>query len=152
MIRLVHILGAVMFLGGIMASIIWMVLATRTKKPEVIKFAINSVTVVDMIFSNPGAFLLIPTGFLLAGSFKQIIDTSWLALSLTLVNLAGVVYLAFCLRYQLKLARMANGMEEGLNFSSEFTDMLNKWFLWAIIATVLIVIPLFLMVFKPTLW
>lgn len=152
MIRSLHILGSIMFLGGMMATIGWVALANRTKKPEVLSFATKTTTIIDMSFTNIGVVLLMPTGFLLANNMGGIFAANWIIASLGLISISGLVYFAFCLRYQLKMAKIAKAsVEAGKDLSDEFYGILNKWFLSGAIATITPLIALFLMILKPTL-
>ena len=153
MISLVHSLGALMFLGGMIVSLAWVVLAKRNNEPVVLSFAFKSVTVLDLTFTTVGVLLLMPTGILLANNWGGIFGTSWITASLVLTNLAGLLWMGFLLRYQFKLARLASASLKAKNsISEEVYTLLNKWFILVIITIILPLIAFILMVMKPTLW
>lgn len=71
-IKVIHILGAVLFLGNIIVTGWWKVMADRTKNPQIIAFAQRQVTVTDWVFTTGAAVFVV--GFLAVGwvdSIKQ---------------------------------------------------------------------------------
>jgi hypothetical protein len=59
------------------------------------------------------------------------------------------VWVGFLVRYQSQLVGLSASGEQ---LSSEFASVFKKWALWGVIATVLPIISLILMVFKPAFW
>jgi hypothetical protein len=49
-----HILGVVLFLGNIVVTAVWKVLADRTRNPAVVAYAQRLVTVTDIAFTATG--------------------------------------------------------------------------------------------------
>ena len=50
----VQILGAVIFLGNIIVTAAWMMLAERTREASVIHFTSKTVSRADLLFTGPG--------------------------------------------------------------------------------------------------
>ncbi len=149
--KLMHIFGAVIFIGNIVVTAAWMLLAEHTKKPPVINFAAKAVTQADLLFTLPGVLLIFINGLVLAPAFGggNILGASWVVAALILLLLSGIVWAGFLLRYQSQLVELSASGEQLLE---GFNDVFRKWAIWGIIATVLPIISLILMVFKPTLW
>jgi len=61
-LKSLHILGAVIFLGNIIITGWWKVMADRTRNPVVIAFAQRQVTLTDYIFTGGGVVLILATG------------------------------------------------------------------------------------------
>lgn len=62
LLKSLHILGAVIFLGNIIVTGWWKVMADRTRNPVVIAFAQRQVTLTDFIFTGGGVVLILATG------------------------------------------------------------------------------------------
>ena len=62
LLKSLHILGAVIFLGNIIVTGWWKVMADRTRNPVIIAFAQRQVTLTDYIFTGGGVVLILATG------------------------------------------------------------------------------------------
>ena len=152
-----HILGAVVFVGNIMVSAMWMVLARRTAQASVVAFASRAVSAADWLFTAPGVMLVLLNGLALAnklyGGWDKFYETSWITIALALFALSGVVWAGFLLRYQAAMVRLSvPAAESGSGLPTEYFSVFNRWAVWGTIATVLPLISLYLMVAKPRLW
>jgi hypothetical protein len=67
--KLLHIGGAVLFMGNILVTAAWMVLAENTKKPAIVHFAAKSVMQADLLFTIPGVLLIFINGLKLASAY-----------------------------------------------------------------------------------
>jgi uncharacterized membrane protein len=146
-----HVIGAVMFIGNIVVTAAWMILSVLSKQRVVVHFAAKTVNRADLLFTVPGIVLLFLNGLVLAPAFGNgsILGASWVVAALLLLSLSGVIWRVFLLRYQsAMIALSANGEQ----LSSEFLDVFRNWGIWGGIATVLPILSLLLMVFKPMLW
>jgi len=58
--KVVHLFGVVIFLGNIIVTALWKVMADRTDNPRIIAYAQRLVTLTDWIFTAGGvAFLVV---------------------------------------------------------------------------------------------
>jgi len=57
-----HVLGVVLFLGNLIVTAVWKVLADRTRQVDVIAYAQRLVAVTDIAFTAPGAILIAVSG------------------------------------------------------------------------------------------
>ncbi len=57
-----HILGVVLFLGNIVVTGWWKLMADRTRDPRVIAFAVRQVILTDRVFTSGGAVILLAAG------------------------------------------------------------------------------------------
>ena len=60
-----HIAGAVVFLGNIIVTGVWMLLAERTRSIPVIHFSAKAVIRADFLFTLPGVLLLVMNGLVM---------------------------------------------------------------------------------------
>ncbi len=149
--KLIHILGAVLFIGNIVVTAVWMILAVRTGRATVVHFAAKAVNQADLLFTIPGVLLIFLNGLVLAPVFGggNILGASWVVAALILLVLSGIVWAGFLLRYQYQLVELSASGEQ---LSNEFLIAFRNWGIWGGVATILPLISLILMVFKPPLW
>ena len=57
--RVIYLLGVVLFLGNIIVTALWKMLADRTREPAVIAYAQWLVTLTDWIFTAGGVVLIV---------------------------------------------------------------------------------------------
>ena len=149
--RLLHIFGAVLLLGNIIVTAAWMFLAERTRNASSLRFASEAVNWADVFFTVPGVFLLITNGDILAELWGGVFKTGWIAVSLALFVVSGVLWAGFLLRYQNRLIRLSRETS-GIQLLPEFIKILHKWYAVGATATVILLISLAFMVFKPVFW
>ena len=105
-LKSLHILGASLFLGNIIVSAFWKVLADRTGNYSVIRFATRLVNVTDAVFTGLGATLLLVTGHLLAANYGGILSNDWILWSYVLFGVSGAIWIAVLVPIQFKQAHM----------------------------------------------
>lgn len=149
--KLLHILGAVLLLGNIIITAVWMLMAERTRNDDVLRFAAKTVNWADVFFTVPGIFLLITNGDILSEQWGGVFRVSWIVLSLSLFVVSGVVWMGMLLRYQHRLIELSHAAHDE-KMPPGFFTVLHKWYIWGAIATVLPLVSLVLMFLKPTVW
>ena len=60
--KVVHLFGVILFLGNVIVTGVWKVLADRTGEPRVIAYAQRLVTLTDWIFTAGGVALILIGG------------------------------------------------------------------------------------------
>lgn len=146
-----HVLGAVLFIGNIIVSGVWMTFAERMGKKDALSFSATMLNWADVVFTGPGIFLLLTNGFIIAYATWSGLKYSWIIVSLGLFVLSGLIWMIFLLPQQ-------NRMEEitlnatGDELPDAFYQTLRRWSVWGMISTILPLVSLGLMVFKPQLW
>jgi uncharacterized membrane protein len=76
-----HVLGVVLFLGNIIVTMVWKVLADRTKGPSVIAYAQRLVTTTDIAFTATGVVLIVVSGQVMAEDFGGVFGgPAWLTI------------------------------------------------------------------------
>jgi uncharacterized membrane protein len=107
--KLLHIVGAVLFIGNIVGAAAWMTLARLSQQVKVIHFAARTVIMADLLFTIPGVLLLCVNGLIMAPAFGSgsLLGASWVAAALALLVLSGIVWAAFLLRYQAQMVEFS---------------------------------------------
>ncbi|HYD61301.1 MAG TPA: DUF2269 family protein [Noviherbaspirillum sp.] len=78
MIKTLHILGAMLFLGNIIVSAFWKAFADRTNDAGIIRYATRLVILTDIVFTAGGIALLMATGHMMAPSYGGVMQTEWI--------------------------------------------------------------------------
>lgn len=144
-----HVFGAVIFLGNIIITGIWMFLAEKSKNVEVIKFAVKAVNWADVFFTAPGVALVTFSGLVQAPHHGGLMTQSWITAGLALFSISGIVWLFLLIPYQNRLILLS---EKRPTLPNQFFVTLHRWYFWGIIATVLPLLTLVLMIYQPKLW
>jgi len=143
-----HVLGAVLFLGNLIISAVWMTLAHRSRSPEALRLGVRGTMLTDQLFITPGALLLLINGGILASPYFKS-SWHWLAVGIALFAASGATYGTTLLPTQKKLSQAMSKMPVGGPIPPEVDRLMARWYRFGGIATLLPLIALFLMVFKP---
>ena len=149
MIKILHILGVVLFLGNIIISTIWRLLAQKTDDKAVHKFSIKLIQRTDYLFTVPGIILIAVTGHMLASGLGGIGAHGWIYHSYAMLTVSALLWVAGLMpiqRKQMRLIEESHSLKEaGIRYKT-----LNKWWtILGVVATVLPLIALYLMVVRP---
>ena len=148
-----HIAGAVVFLGNIIVTAAWMLMAERTRSVHVIHFSAKAVIRADLLFTLPGVFLVLMNGSAMVldrwggwGAFHQL---SWITVALWLFTASGVIWVGILIPVQHRMAVFSDPTDYPDSPPSEFFSALRKWYFWGALAIALPICSLYLMVNKP---
>jgi len=148
--KVVHLFGVVVFLGNIVVTALWKAMADRTKNPLVIAFAQQLVTLTDWIFTAGGAAFLILGAYgmaLVAG--LDLRGQTWLIWGQILFAISGVIWVVILIPIQIAQARESRSFAAEGAIPESYWSLGRRWMMWGTIATVIPLINLYLMVFKP---
>ncbi|MEO8176299.1 MAG: DUF2269 domain-containing protein [Sphingomicrobium sp.] len=155
LLKTVHIISVILFLGNIITGIFWMAHANRTQDPQLQAHAMAGVIRSDAYFTMPTVVLILLSGVALTMSAHlPNLGTPWIALSLLAFGISGILFGAVLAPLQRRLqnaAEAATGQAEWP--SAEYRRMSIQWEVVGIIAILLPLAAVVLMVFKPAdLW
>lgn len=150
LLKSLHVLGVVLFLGNIIITGWWKFMADRTLNPQIIAFAQRQVTLTDYVFTAGGAALLLAAGWGNAALHGMAItEIRWLSWGFWLFNLSGLIWVAILIPVQIKQERMAQKFKDGAEIPQEYWVLVKRWYFWGTLATLLPLMNLYWMVFKP---
>jgi uncharacterized membrane protein len=150
-LKSLHIVGAVLFLGNIIVTAWWKVMADRTRDPSVIAFAQRQVTLTDLVFTAGGAALLLGAGWGNAALHGMDVPAiRWLAWGFGLFIASGAIWVAILIPIQIKQAHMAKQFANGGAIPDDYWRLTRLWNMFGAIATILPLINIYWMVFKPS--
>ena len=149
-----HVLGAILFMGNIVVSAMWMAQAKRAQSAAVLQYASRSLMRADRMFTIPGIVLIVVPGILAMGRYGGFgAGAAWAELALALFIVSGLMWGFVLLRLQRRMIDLSTAaVEAGREVDPAFHDTLKKWNMWGGIATLLPFVALILMVYKPRLW
>lgn len=149
-LKTIHIFGAVIFLGNIVITGWWKLMANKTDNPVIIAFAQKQVTLTDLVFTAGGSTILLITGL---ANIKlhgiSITGTVWIYWALVLFTLSGIIWITILIPLQIKQANEAKTFCEQTKISSAYWHREYLWICWGILATILPLVSIILMVLKP---
>jgi uncharacterized membrane protein len=150
LLKSLHIVSVVLFLGNIITGVFWKFHADRTGELRARAQALDGIIASDRWFTVPGVVLIIATGVamaLLVG--YPLLSTKWIGWSLVLFGISGAAFSAFVAPLQKKLlANVRAGIAGSWN-EPEYKSLSRSWEIWGAVATGAPLVALFLMVFKP---
>jgi len=151
LLKSLHLFGVVIFLGNIIVTGWWKVMADKTRNPVIVAFAQRQVTLTDFIFTLGGALLVLGAGI---GNAElhgmDYYSIKWLAWGYWLYVASGVIWVLILIPVQIKQAKMAKQFVEGEEIPELYWRLGKIWLVFGILATILPLINLYWMVFKPT--
>jgi uncharacterized membrane protein len=149
-IKFLHILGAMLFLGNVIVSAMWKVRADRTDDLATIAFAQRLVGLTDLAFTIPGAAVIAVTGYAMALRRPfPLHGLPWLEWGQGLFWCTVLLYLIVLVPVQRRLIAVADSARRSGAPAPEFRRLSARWALWGGLATLLPLIVLYLMVTKP---
>jgi uncharacterized membrane protein len=150
-LKLIHIASVVAFLGNITTGLFWHLHASRTRDPHLLHHAMDGIIRSDRWFTLPGVLLIIVTGVLAAmrGGYP-ILGTPWIAWSLALFSVSGVIFAARVAPLQEKLRTLAReGLQSGTFDHSKYASLARRWEAWGLASLLTPLGAMVLMVLKP---
>ena len=145
-LKLVHLIGVVLFLGNITVGVFWKAYADRSKNPVIMAYTMDGIIRADRLFTIPGILILLIGGFGAAGvGGIPILSTGWILWSLIALILSGLAFGPLS-RTQRQLAAAAKSSN-----IQEYERLSKGWNLWGSIALLLPAIAFVFMILKPAL-
>ena len=111
--KVIHLFGVVLFLGNIIVTALWKVLADRTREPAVIAYAQWLVTLTDWIFTAGGVVLILIGAYGMVAVGGLDLRQTWLVWGQSLFVLSGVIWVAVLIPTQIAQARQARAFAAG---------------------------------------
>lgn len=144
--KLLHILFVVLFLGNIIIAVFWKRHGDSTNNTSIIAHTLRGIIKADKYFTMPGVIGLLIFGFGAQGIGEIPITAAWILWSIVLFVISGAAFMAKVSPIQKKLLALS----ESPDFNKDEYDRLTKqWELWGSIATITPIIAVILMVVKP---
>jgi uncharacterized membrane protein len=108
LIKLLHIVAVIAFVGNIITGIFWHAHAARTRDPKLLAYTMGGIIRSDRLFTIPGVIGIIATGIAAAiyGNFP-ILRTGWILWTLILFIVSGLIFMIRVAPLQRQLRALA---------------------------------------------
>jgi len=149
-LKSLHLLGVVMFLGNIIVTGWWKFMADRTKNPVIIAFAQRQVTLTDWIFTAGGVILVLAGG--IGNALLHDMDylhIYWMAWGTWLFIASGIIWALILIPIQIAQEKITRQFANGGEIPVRYWQLGRLWIVFGTLATLLPMINLYWMVFKP---
>lgn len=125
LVKLLHIVAVILFLGNVSLGLFWVAHAERTHDPRLIAHAMHGVIRSDRWFTTPGVLLILAGGIGAAylGGLK-LLGVGWIAWSIGLFTLSGLVFGAGIAPLQRRIAALAASASPDLALLER---LLRRW-------------------------
>ena len=153
LIKFLHVLAVVAFLGNIATGLFWHAHAARTRDARLIAHAMDGIIRSDRLFTTPSVILIAVTGVAAAmiGGIP-ILRTGWILWTLILFIAAGAIFGMRVAPLQRQLRALAQDGAQANAFDyAAYHAVATKWELWGAAAVATPLIAVAMMILKPAL-
>ena len=148
LLKMIHILSAVIIAGTGTGIAFFMFMASRSKNIAVIAITARHVVLADWVFTAPAIVVQFVSGALLMKTLGYSFTSTWFFLVITLFTFIGICWIPVVfIQYRLRVLADASLITGTL--SSDFTKMMRLWTVLGVPAFMSLLIIFWLMVFKP---
>ncbi len=149
-LKFIHILGVVLFVGNIVVTALWKTRADESGDLATVAFAQRTVARADWAFTLPGILLILIGGYGMALLGRlPLHGLRWLEWGQGLFYVSALIWVVVLIPTQRRLVAVSDAALRAGVLSPEFRSLSRRWAVWGGIATLLPVIVLFLMITKP---
>lgn len=150
LLKLVHIVAVIVFLGNIAMGLFWHAHAARTRDPRLLAHAMDGIIRSDRLFTIPSVIGIVAAGVALAiYRHFPLLSTGWILWTLVLLSISGVIFTFRVAPLQRQLRELALAGQSGTFDWARYRAMAIRWELWGVAALLTPVAGLVLMVLKP---
>lgn len=151
-LKLVHVLAVIVFVGNIVTGIFWKTIADKTKDAAVMAHTMEGIIRADRVFTIPAIIVLLIGGFGTAAIGNiSILGTGWILWSIILFIIAGLAFMPLLRAQRAIAAEARKGVAAGKLDWVQYEALSRAWNMWGIIATAAPLIAVAVMVLKPDL-
>lgn len=152
LLKYLHLLGAIVILGTGTGIAFFMLMAHRTRDAAFVARTASVVVLADKLFTATAVLAQPLTGYLLAVETGFALSQSWIVASLALYVVAGAFWIPV-IWIQARMAALAqDAAETGLPLPGRYQRLFRIWFLFGIPGFGSVMVIIWLMVAKPSLW
>lgn len=152
LMKLLHIVAVIAFLGNVTTGLFWHFHAARTRDPRLLAHTMDGIIRSDRLFTIPGVVVIIATGIATAviGGFP-LLRTGWILWTLVLFTASGLIFMGLVAPLQRQLLPLAQAGTAGAFDYPGYQRLARRWEIWGAVALLTPAAGLVLMVLKPAL-
>ncbi|AGI68458.1 hypothetical protein OAN307_c28950 [Octadecabacter antarcticus 307] len=152
-LKILHLFGIILFMGNIIVTAWWRVMADRTGDYRVIAFAQRQVVLTDMVFTFGGVVILAIAGCGMVFHMKENIMEElyaqrWLWWGYTLFIISGVIWVVVLIPIQIIQSRMSQKFTVTDEIPERYWPYGKIWLSFGALATVVPLANMYWMVIK----
>lgn len=155
LLKMLHIFGAVLFVGNIIVTAFWKAMADRTGDARIAAFGQQMVNGTDVAFTGLGAFIILVTGLFMSQQTTgplfdpKFFQVTWLAWGVGLFLASGLVWMLFLFPLQVRLIWLARRFVGSGEVPDDYRRLGRWWLRAALVAIALALGNLYFMIAKP---
>jgi uncharacterized membrane protein len=153
LLKLVHVVAVVAFLGNIVTGLFWHAHAARSGDPRLLAHTMSGIIRSDRLFTMPGVLAIVASGVAAAvvGGLP-LLRTGWILWTIVLFAISGIVFGVRVAPLQRRLLELAEAGSRSGGFDLDgYRRLARRWELWGVVALATPLAGLALMVLKPDL-
>jgi uncharacterized membrane protein len=144
-LKLIHLVCACLFLGNVIVSGVWALLAERTRNHAIVQFSNKLVLITDLMFTLTGAVGVVWTGHAMAENFGGSDSHLWIQWSYGLLSFSGLIWLLVLVPIQFKQRAL---LQQHADITDEYWRLSSIWKIAGAISTLLPLPIVYFMVTK----
>lgn len=149
LLKLLHIVAVIIFLGNIITGLFWMRIANKTNNLAIISFTMKGIITSDKWFTIPGVIIITAGGLSAAiEGGLPLLRTGWIFWSIVLFSLSGFVFTTKLGPLQKKIFQLTENTEVARFNKELYHASLKQWEVWGLIALLTPLAALVMMVLK----
>jgi uncharacterized membrane protein len=145
-LKLIHLICACLFVGNVIVSGIWALLAERTRNHAIIQFSNRMVLITDVLFTLLGSLGIVWSGHGMAQNYGGGEGHPWIQWSYLLLSFSGAIWLFVLVPIQLKQRAL---LKKSDTVCADYWRLSRIWKLAGAIATLVPLPIVYFMVTKP---
>jgi uncharacterized membrane protein len=145
-LKLIHLICACLFVGNVIVSGIWALLAERTRNHAIIQFSNRMVLITDVLFTLLGSLGIVWSGHGMAQNYGGGEGHPWIQWSYLLLSFSGAIWLFLLVPIQLKQRAL---LKKSDTVCADYWRLSRIWKLAGAIATLVPLPIIYFMVTKP---
>lgn len=149
LLKTLHLLGVVLFLGNIIVTAFWKIMADCTRDLAVIRFAVRATNWADLVFTFGGIVLLAVAGGKMVALEGGLMQAGWLHWAYGLFIVTGLLWVGILIPVQRAQARLLYPLPREAQIPARYWRLSAIWAVAGSVATVLPLGILYLMTVKP---
>lgn len=148
--KLLHIIGAVLFLGNITTGLFWAAHAHKQNDLRLVSSAFRGIVQSDRWFTVPGVFALLAGGFgsAISGGIP-ILRTGWVFWAIVLFSVSGLVFALFVAPLQKEIRSFVEHRPQTPENWESYSRLYRRWSRWGVVSWLTPMVALGIMVLKP---
>ncbi len=149
LLKLIHVLAVIIFMGNIITGLFWKAHADRTHDVRFIAHTMHGIIRSDRWFTIPGVVVITVAGIFAAiQAGLPILRTGWIFWSLVAFSISGITFAWRVAPLQKQILALATTTRDAAFDWALYRSKSLQWELWGLLATVTPVIAVVMMVLK----